>query len=202
MNYFNFLFITIYNIIFNVYLFRVKQELTLNLSYVIVLLNITCFSFFAMNVFIIHMRTYNNVQLFFRHRNKWFISWLFILSCLQVFSITMVIFIARHLLYFSDIICYFCIFFGTNYSILYYFNIKETHFLRYVYNNTIRNLSQENIIINNDPDITCSICLDDLNDSETVYEYPLCKHKFHIDCIKFWLKHRCPNCNIDLDESV
>ena len=48
---------------------------------------------------------------------------------------------------------------------------------------------KKTIIINNDQDITCSICLEDLINLETVYEYASCKHKFHIDCIKFWLKH-------------
>ncbi|KFK30397.1 hypothetical protein AALP_AA7G255900 [Arabis alpina] len=49
-------------------------------------------------------------------------------------------------------------------------------------------------------DLECAICLNDLEDRETVRLLPICNHLFHIDCIDAWLYSHatCPVCRSDL----
>ncbi|KAF7820451.1 RING-H2 finger protein ATL70-like [Senna tora] len=44
--------------------------------------------------------------------------------------------------------------------------------------------------------ISCSICLDDYNESDVLRKLPDCGHLYHLECIDSWLKsHRtCPLC--------
>lgn len=49
-------------------------------------------------------------------------------------------------------------------------------------------------------DLECAICLNELEDRETVRLLPICNHLFHIDCIDVWLYSHatCPVCRSDL----
>ncbi|VVB09822.1 unnamed protein product [Arabis nemorensis] len=49
-------------------------------------------------------------------------------------------------------------------------------------------------------DLECAICLNELEDRETVRLLPICNHLFHIDCIDAWLYSHatCPVCRSDL----
>ena len=42
----------------------------------------------------------------------------------------------------------------------------------------------------------CSICLDNLNNSNPIHELDECKHKFHSSCLITWLRinNGCPMC--------
>ena len=48
---------------------------------------------------------------------------------------------------------------------------------------------------------TCSICIDDFEQGEALVLLPRCRHAFHKDCIKPWLRERqgcCPLCKTDV----
>ncbi|ESQ53264.1 hypothetical protein EUTSA_v10025687mg [Eutrema salsugineum] len=49
-------------------------------------------------------------------------------------------------------------------------------------------------------DLECAICLNELEDRETVRLLPICNHLFHIDCIDAWLYSHatCPVCRANL----
>lgn len=49
-------------------------------------------------------------------------------------------------------------------------------------------------------DLECAICLNELEDRETVRLLPICNHLFHIDCIDAWLYSHatCPVCRSNL----
>ncbi|KAJ0233498.1 RING-H2 finger protein ATL32 [Hirschfeldia incana] len=49
-------------------------------------------------------------------------------------------------------------------------------------------------------DLECSICLNELEDRETVRLLPVCNHLFHVDCIDAWLYSHstCPVCRFNL----
>lgn len=49
-------------------------------------------------------------------------------------------------------------------------------------------------------DLECAICLNELEDHETVRLLPICNHLFHIDCIDTWLYSHatCPVCRSNL----
>ncbi|XP_018449727.1 RING-H2 finger protein ATL32-like [Raphanus sativus] len=49
-------------------------------------------------------------------------------------------------------------------------------------------------------DLECAICLNELEDRETVRLLPVCNHLFHVDCIDAWLYSHatCPVCRFDL----
>lgn len=49
-------------------------------------------------------------------------------------------------------------------------------------------------------DLECAICLNELQDRETVRLLPICNHLFHIDCIDAWLYSHatCPVCRSNL----
>ncbi|XP_010446567.1 PREDICTED: RING-H2 finger protein ATL32-like [Camelina sativa] len=49
-------------------------------------------------------------------------------------------------------------------------------------------------------DLECAICLNELEDRETVRLLPICNHLFHIDCIDAWLHSHatCPVCRYNL----
>ncbi|CAH8273918.1 unnamed protein product [Arabidopsis lyrata] len=49
-------------------------------------------------------------------------------------------------------------------------------------------------------DLECAICLNELEDHETVRLLPICNHLFHIDCIDAWLYSHatCPVCRSNL----
>ena len=52
-------------------------------------------------------------------------------------------------------------------------------------------------------DHTCSICLCEYEDSETLTQLP-CGHVYHNDCIQSWTSNhvKCPLCNLDLESTV
>ena len=45
--------------------------------------------------------------------------------------------------------------------------------------------------------VTCTICIMDIEDGDRIGVLP-CNHKFHVDCLKQWIKRKnvCPNCQI------
>jgi E3 ubiquitin-protein ligase ZSWIM2 len=47
------------------------------------------------------------------------------------------------------------------------------------------------------PGQQCRICLRPFKLAEFVRKLPICKHKFHLDCIDTWLLHSRPTCPID-----
>ncbi|CAH8382209.1 unnamed protein product [Eruca vesicaria subsp. sativa] len=49
-------------------------------------------------------------------------------------------------------------------------------------------------------DLECAICLNELEDRETVRLLPVCNHLFHVDCIDAWLYSHatCPVCRYNL----
>lgn len=49
---------------------------------------------------------------------------------------------------------------------------------------------------------TCSICLEEFVEKQTVIQMPGCRHNFHEGCVKGWLEYHsiCPNCRSDLRE--
>ncbi|CAN6817554.1 unnamed protein product [Brassica oleracea] len=49
-------------------------------------------------------------------------------------------------------------------------------------------------------DLECAICLNELEDRETVRLLPVCNHLFHVDCIDAWLYSHatCPVCRFNL----
>ncbi|EOA17055.1 hypothetical protein CARUB_v10005290mg [Capsella rubella] len=49
-------------------------------------------------------------------------------------------------------------------------------------------------------DLECAICLNELEDRETVRLLPICNHLFHIDCVDAWLYSHatCPVCRSNL----
>jgi hypothetical protein len=51
-------------------------------------------------------------------------------------------------------------------------------------------------VASQDKDITCSICMVDIEDGERVADLP-CGHNFHIACLKTWVlwRNTCPLCN-------
>ncbi|KAK7243294.1 hypothetical protein RIF29_38087 [Crotalaria pallida] len=51
-------------------------------------------------------------------------------------------------------------------------------------------------IRNREHDMTCSICISDYKESETLRMMPKCCHYFHRDCLDTWLKVKgsCPIC--------
>lgn len=53
-----------------------------------------------------------------------------------------------------------------------------------------------------DHDTTCSICIEDYEDSEMLRMMPQCRHYFHKDCVDAWLKVKtsCPICRNSLVE--
>jgi len=53
------------------------------------------------------------------------------------------------------------------------------------------------------PDLTCSVCLNDFTEGETVTTLP-CQHHFHKNCIESWLhiKRICPLCRHDIREPM
>lgn len=64
-----------------------------------------------------------------------------------------------------------------------------------------------NIIFNHveskDYDDDCLICLNKINNKETVMECIKCKKQFHTSCLKKWISHKeiCPNCrNMVVDD--
>ena len=48
-----------------------------------------------------------------------------------------------------------------------------------------------------DNEVTCTICIMDIEDGDRIGVLP-CNHKFHVDCLKQWIKRKnvCPNCQI------
>jgi len=58
---------------------------------------------------------------------------------------------------------------------------------------------------NNDTEISCSICLEVMDEEEgNLYTISECKHTFHIHCIKEWKKQskKCPFCLGSLPEEI
>jgi hypothetical protein len=50
---------------------------------------------------------------------------------------------------------------------------------------------------------TCSICIDDFEEGETLVLLPRCRHSFHRDCLHPWLTERqgcCPLCKTNVLE--
>jgi E3 ubiquitin-protein ligase ZSWIM2 len=47
------------------------------------------------------------------------------------------------------------------------------------------------------PGQQCRICLRPFKIADFVRKLPICKHKFHLDCIDSWLLHSRPTCPID-----
>jgi len=62
--------------------------------------------------------------------------------------------------------------------------------------NKIKNKSNYTICKNEDEDLSCTICLEDIKKKEKI-KILACNHIFHYDCISEWLTHgkTCPNCN-------
>lgn len=48
---------------------------------------------------------------------------------------------------------------------------------------------------------SCTICLSDFKQDDSVKCMPGCGHTFHSDCLAPWLqkRFRCPNCNLDIN---
>jgi len=49
-------------------------------------------------------------------------------------------------------------------------------------------------------DKICSICLEDYEETDIIYESKICKHHFHFRCVNHWLniKTSCPLCREDV----
>ena len=50
----------------------------------------------------------------------------------------------------------------------------------------------------------CAICLEEFKRNDIIKEFYKCKHIFHKDCLKSWLKRSncCPLCKHDLTEDI
>ena len=50
----------------------------------------------------------------------------------------------------------------------------------------------------------CAICLEEFKRNDIIKEFYKCKHIFHKDCLKNWLKRSnvCPLCKHDLTEDI
>ena len=46
----------------------------------------------------------------------------------------------------------------------------------------------------------CEICLDNFSNNNLIINMPKCKHVYHWECLKDWIKFRpnCPNCRSNL----
>ncbi|KAK7394697.1 hypothetical protein VNO78_15232 [Psophocarpus tetragonolobus] len=55
-----------------------------------------------------------------------------------------------------------------------------------------------------DHNTTCSICIEEYEDSDMLRIMPLCRHYFHRDCVDAWLKvhSSCPVCRNSLLEAI
>ena len=63
-----------------------------------------------------------------------------------------------------------------------------------------KNIEKKEIKFTNELyDKECTICLEDFNENEILYEL-ICKHHYHKDCIDDWLskKNTCPLCRLNL----
>lgn len=51
-----------------------------------------------------------------------------------------------------------------------------------------------------DTEVTCTICMEDIEINSTCKQIPVCNHKFHTQCIEPWLKNNktCPNCREEI----
>lgn len=49
-------------------------------------------------------------------------------------------------------------------------------------------------------EVTCTICMEDIEINSTCKQIPRCNHKFHSKCIEPWLKKNktCPNCREEI----
>ena len=50
----------------------------------------------------------------------------------------------------------------------------------------------------------CAICLEEFQRNDIIKEFYKCKHIFHKECLKNWLKrsNECPLCKYDLTEDI
>lgn len=50
----------------------------------------------------------------------------------------------------------------------------------------------------------CAVCLSQMCKGEKVRSLPLCKHRYHADCIGAWLKNHttCPLCRIKISDHI
>ena len=55
---------------------------------------------------------------------------------------------------------------------------------------------------NSRKEMECAICLEEFQRNDIIKEFYKCKHIFHKDCLKNWLKRAnlCPLCKHDLTE--
>jgi len=50
-------------------------------------------------------------------------------------------------------------------------------------------------------DVTCTVCMEDIEINSTCKKIPECNHEFHSKCIEPWLKNNktCPNCREEIN---
>lgn len=67
-------------------------------------------------------------------------------------------------------------------------------------NSSASSSSSSDLILQNEEDATCSICLCEYENNDQVVRLS-CSHLYHYDCISSWTKNhvRCPLCNYDLE---
>lgn len=63
---------------------------------------------------------------------------------------------------------------------------------------------QANAALNESRVEDCVICYSDYQDGDKIIDYPMCKHKYHADCLLEWIKTRttCPVCRRGIRSSL
>ncbi|CAG5103790.1 Oidioi.mRNA.OKI2018_I69.chr1.g937.t1.cds [Oikopleura dioica] len=58
-------------------------------------------------------------------------------------------------------------------------------------------------VLRSNKESKCPICLEEFKSGDEIFRLPICKHDFHRNCIRPWLKKRrtCPICRSDVLQS-